>query len=348
MAEPPLHESTNEANNASPIIIYLFYGLTDTECFCRMLQQRFQKTGHTRPLKFIEWNCYKGPPGRDGDIFIYDAVTMSALVDQGFLQRLPDIIDIGDMFNWVIDKSKVQQKTYGIPLMLCANTLICRRKDDQYISNIMDLKENVSIPMHSMLMYYYLQSFCNYQDRSGRYYKVMQHLTNLMGGKAFLDQSSRENYSCLERFIRGEYKYVLGFTESLHYLPPDDYVVRFANFSDHDEDQMPLFMVDFASLGKDVREEKLLDCLDLLEIMTDRGFIYDICTAGGQLQYMLPASRSVYPELAKMDPLYNRLLEMLMPEENSVFRYGIRFYEDFYQRRSTIFNQLLHSAEEQT
>ena len=37
-----------------------------------------------------------------------------------------------------------------------------------------------------------------------------------------------------------------------------------------------------------------------------------------------------------------------VPEENSVFRYGIRFYEDFYQRRSTIFNQLLHSAEEQT
>jgi len=98
----------------------------------------------------------------------------------------------------------------------------------------------------------------------GRYYKVMQHLTNLMGGKAFLDQSSRENYSCLERFIRGECKYVLGFTESLHYLPPDDYIVRFANFSDHEEDQMPLFMVDFASLGRDVHEEKLLDCLDLL------------------------------------------------------------------------------------
>ena len=47
-------------------------------------------------------------------------------------------------------------------------------------------------------------------------------------------------------------------------MPPDDYVVRFANFSDHEEDQMPLFMVDFASLGRDVHEEKLLDCLDLL------------------------------------------------------------------------------------
>ena len=347
MAEAPLHEPANGTSAASPIVIYFFYDLSDTDCFCRILEQRFRKTGHTRPLRFIEWNCYKGPPGRDGDVFIYDAVTMSALVDQGFLQRLPDIIDVGDMFSWVIDKSKVRQKTYGIPLMLCANTLICRRKDDQHISNVMNLHDSVAVPMHTMLMYYYLQSFCNYQDRSGRHYKVMQHLTSLMGGKAFLDQSSRKNFDCIERFICGECKYFLGFTESLRLLPPDDYVVRFANFSDHDEDQMPLFMVDFASLGRDVREEKLLDCLDLLEIMTDKGFIFDICTAGGKLQYMLPASRSVYPELAKIDPLYHRLLEMLLPEENGVFRYGIRFYEDFYQRSSAIFNQLLQSAEEQ-
>ena len=82
--------------------------------------------------------------------------------------------------------------------------------------------------------------------------------------------------------------------------------------------------------------------------MTDKGFIYDLCTANGQLQYMLPASKSVYPELAKIDPLYNHLLDMLLPEENGIFRYGIRFYEDFYQRSSMIFDQLLNSAEAQT
>ena len=35
-------------------------------------------------------------------------------------------------------------------------------------------------------------------------------------------------------------------------------------------------MVDFASLGQNVREEKLLDCLDLLEIMADPQFIYEL------------------------------------------------------------------------
>ena len=45
MAEVPLYDQANEANNASPIIIYYFYGLSDTDCFCRLLQQRFQETG---------------------------------------------------------------------------------------------------------------------------------------------------------------------------------------------------------------------------------------------------------------------------------------------------------------
>ncbi len=45
---------------------------------------------------------------------------------------------------------------------------------------------------------------------------------------------------------------------------------------------------------------------------------------------MLPACKSVYPRLAAHDPLYDQLYEMLLPEENGVFRYGPEFYEDFY------------------
>ena len=122
---------------------------------------------------------------------------------------------------------------------------------------------------------------------------------------------------------------------------PDEYVVRFANFSEHAEDQMPLFMVDYASLGNHVREEKLLDCLDLLEIMTDEEFIFDLCVQEGRLQYMLPPCRSVYPRLAEIDPIYDQLYRQLLPEENGVFRYGKSFYEDFYQKSDKILESLV-------
>lgn len=325
----------------SPIVIYCYYDFADTGYFCQELERRFRMSGHTRPVKFINWNSYRSLPGRDGDIFIYDAIAMSALVDKGFLHQLPEIIDTGDMFSWTIDKSKVRKKTYGIPLMICANTLFCRKEDDRNIKNIMQLHDSMAIPLRSMLFYYYLQAFCNYQDKSEKVSAVLAHLKDLMGGEALLDRSTLADYDGIGRFNRGECKYLLGFTESLRLLEPGDYILNFANFSDNEEDQMPLFMVDYASLGNHVREEKLLDCLDLLEIMADPDFSYALCMQEGKLQYMLPACKSVYPRLAASDSLYDRLYQMLLPEENGVFRYGPQFYEVFYNISDGMLKKLM-------
>lgn len=293
-----------------------------------------------REIRFVKWDCYKELPGRDGDLFIFDAVTMSALVDKGFLHQLPDIIDVDDMFTWTIEKSKVRQKTYGVPLMVCSNALICRREDDRKIRSIMDLHEPVAIPLRSMMMYYYLQAFCNHQNEPDIYSRIIKHLAELIGGGDSVDRSYLADYDGIRRFNQRECRYFLGFTESIRLFKPDDYVVRFANFSEHEEDQMPLFMVDYASLGRNVQEEKLLDCLDLLEIIADPQFICQLCVQDGQLQYMLPACKSVYAELSKLDPLYNTLFRMLLSEENGVFRYGARFYEDFYSRGDALLNSL--------
>ena len=338
MTDPAVMKTAGD--DESPIVIYYFFDLTDTDYFCLHLERRFRESGHTRRLEFRNWNCYKSLPGEDGDIFIYDGITMTALVEKGFLHRLPEIIDTGEMFGWTIDKSKVRKKTYGVPLMICANALICRREDDRGVRNVMELHEPVAIPMRTMLMYYYLQAFCNYQTDSGKIRRVFDHLTGLMGGREFLDRSSLRDYDGIDRFNRGECRYFLGFTESLRLFGPGEYTVRFANFTDNEEDQMPLFMVDYASLGNHVREEKLLDCLDLLEIMADSRFVYDLCAQEGKLQYMLPALKSVYPALAELNPLYRRLYEMLLPEENGVFRYGARFYEEFYQKSGDLLEEL--------
>ena len=153
--------------------------------------------------------------------------------------------------------------------------------------------------------------------------------------------SSLDEYDGVRRFRSGECRYFLGYTESLRLFEPDDYIVRFANFSENAEDQMPLFMVDYASLGKHARGEKLLDCLDLLEIMTDEEFIFELCMQEGRLQYMLPPCMRVYGRLAEMDPIYDQLYQLLLPEENGVFRYGKSFYEDFYRKSDEILEALM-------
>ena len=112
-------------------------------------------------------------------------------------------------------------------------------------------------------------------------------------------------------------------------------------FSDYEEDQMPMFMADLISMGKNVREEKLLDCLDLIEIMVDPQFIYELCTQDGQLQYMLPADRRLYPMLAELDPIYQQFYSILDSDENGVIRYGTHFYEDFNQIGDELMQDLI-------
>ncbi len=327
----------------SPIIVYYYDILTEPELFCCLLERRFRETGHTRPIEFRSWPCYRELPGRDGDLFIYDGITASALEEKGFLHELPDVIRTDGVFEWVLDKSKVRQKTYGTPIMLCSNVLICRKEDDFDIHSILDLHEETAIPLKSMIHQYYLLAFCNYQEFSDRCFDAIIRLAKHAGSAENLEHSRLADFDGIDRFIRKECRYFMGFTEHLRFFPKDDYAVHFVSFSKNPEDAIMLFPADFASMGNNVHEEKMLDCLDLMEIMSDEDFIYDICTANGKLQYMLPANRNVYPRLAKWDPLYDLFEQEMSREENCVFRYGPSFYEDFRQRSEELTGRLFEA-----
>ena len=333
--------NTISDSDHSPIVFYHYFDMADSDFFCSSLEKRFRESGHTRPIVFKEWNCYQELPGKDGDLFSYDAAALSALVNKGYLHQLPDVIPTDDIFTWILDRTKARKKTYGVPIMLCFNALICRKEDDREIRNVYELDEKVAIPLRSMLMYYYIQSFCNYQDRSGSSFKTMKLLKDLMLGKENPVESWLRTYDGVAKFKQGECRYFLGFTESMRFFDKGDYVVRLANFSDYEEDQMPMFMADLISMGKNIREEKLLDCLDLIEIMVDPQFIYELCTQDGQLQYMLPADRRLYPMLAELDPIYQQFYSILDSDENGVIRYGTHFYEDFNQIGDELMQDLI-------
>ena len=70
----------------SPIIFYTFEYLSDSARFHTLLEERFRNTGHTRRIEFRPWDCYHEIPDTDGDIYVYDACTMSALVDKGIIR----------------------------------------------------------------------------------------------------------------------------------------------------------------------------------------------------------------------------------------------------------------------
>ena len=331
-----------ESEELSPIIFY-YDELDGLEYLWPRLEERFRQTGHSRPILFREYDSYRELPGTDGDLYSYDAIVLSALVDKGFLRSMPKAVSCERVFPWIMEKSKIRQRTYAVPFMLCANALICRQKDYLPINNIMEINENVAIPLRSMLMFYFVQAVCENLSLKKSFH-VMEHLLDLIGGRDFLEKSGSDDYDGVNRFDREECRYLLSFTEYLYDLKNDDYAVSFVNFSDKAESRRPRFLVDFVSVGKHIQKEKLQDCLDLIDIMISEEFIFELCAPDGELQYLLPADRRVFQRLSEIDAVYRSLYAQVDSEENGVLRYGKRFYENFYSGRDILLQLLWERA----
>lgn len=323
----------------SPIIFYYYFDLTDTNVFCDLIKERFLKSGHNREIEFREWDCYNVPPKRDGDIYCYDALALTTLVDEGYIRPLPDIIDTSNIFEWVLERSTIKRKIYGVPLMSCASVLISRSDEPTKIKNIYDLPPGLAAPMKSMILNFYLYAFCSFQNRKDEIMKAMKQLKKVIGEEGY-KKSRFAVYDGIERFKKGECRYILGFTEDLRNLEPGSYNVELLNCSDSDVNEMPFFMMDYASVGKNVSVDKLLDCIDILEIMADSDFVYDVCTANGKLQYMLPANKTIYPRLAELDSIYNKFYEMINNEDNCLLRFGKHYYGEHEKMEEEILRML--------
>ena len=146
----------------SPIVFYYMSELAHAEGFCHLLERRFRQLGHDRKIEFRKWNCYCEEPGRDGDLFAYDGMAMTTLVNRRFLRRLPEIIDISNVFDWVHNGSRVKSNVYGIPFLLCGSFLICRRRDYTPVKNPFALEGGLTTTLRdSILPYLYFDAFAD-------------------------------------------------------------------------------------------------------------------------------------------------------------------------------------------
>lgn len=113
----------------------------------------------------------------------------------------------------------------------------------------------------------------------------------IAAGKAGVDMSDQKSPIVFYWNVRD---LNVGITTTLlNEITPYLYIMAFC----HDQGRHGRYL----SMGAHVSDEKLLDCLDLMETVVDGGFLHDVCTAEGKLQYMLPTVKSVYARLAERE-----------------------------------------------
>ncbi len=320
-----------------PIIFYQYFATTDLEDFKKKILKKFKETGHDRDIEFRVWVCDDDIPYRDGDIYTYDAFAIKFLVDNDYIRELPEIIDTSDVFPWVLDTTKVNGKTYGFPWMLCFDAVISRKKDYKPVYTDADLQDNIVIPVGTYApIYFYTTSALSlepmptpkdvdvYDTKAFQYLKKIAKITGNVEKAVSMHYKDPET---LEEFTSGRKKYIAQFPEIINVFPKDDYAVNHMGFINTEGDDTNLYYVDFISIGKNVKEEKLLDCLDLAEILCSEEFIYDLCAPEGKPNYMCPSHKALYPRLAKLDEIYNNFLDIVSDPNNSAIRFKTNFYE---------------------
>lgn len=330
-----------------PIIFYQYFATTDLDYFKELLVKRFKETGHDREIEFRTWVCDDDIPMKDGDIYCYDAFVLKFLVDNGYIQQLPEIIDTSDVFPWILETTKANQKTYGFPWMLCFDSLISRKEDAKFHNDESVLQDNVVMALGTFApLYFYSTSSLmmeslpleNGEDITKRKaFKQLMHLAELTGDVDAAFKYHYQDQEYLSQFIEGKKRFIAQFPEIISSFPEGDYVLSHLNFLTPQSDETKLYYVDFVSVGKNVREEKLLDCLDIMEIICSGEFIYDICVPNGKPSFMCPPLNSLYPKLSKLSSVYDNLYDIVKDPNNSAVRYKTNYYDIVAQLTEEIF-----------
>ncbi|MCR5293676.1 MAG: thiamine pyridinylase, partial [Lachnospiraceae bacterium] len=126
-------------------------------------------------------------------------------------------------------------------------------------------------------------------------------------------------------FSEGKGRALIGYTEIMSVMGENAENFIFRTFSYNKEENIPLFFGDLAGINSKISEEKKEAAYDLLEILTCAETMESAILPGksGETpQYLLPARMSVYEELGKTLPVYEKLGEIAANPENRLFKMG--------------------------
>ena len=349
VAEPIVQETISVA-------IYPY--LPDVELFERVLIQEWGKLEPSVALTVERWDCYGG--FSNCDVLMYDALLLTYMAEHNMIQPIdPQEIDKPEgLIPFALEGSIHNDTYYGVPYLLCGDVLIYFKDDAEAakIDNVPELYaevqrrqnagETAGVVVGTLIEnpYHYLDALI---DTNGQYtaYEQLPDCTNLnqeavqrlrelnaialappFDPAAELPSADEISRMIVQMFCEGKGFAFFGVTENMSYMTDllDEIAIKPISYSD--AGNVPMYYVDVTSIATHVTEpEKLELCKKLMNMVGSEAFMEALFLESDQAQYLLPARENVYLTLAKKYPVYERLHEIAMDEENKAFRVG----EDF-------------------
>lgn len=295
-------------------------------------------------LNFVEWDCYSGTVPDDLDVFVFDTVCLDTYVKNGFLLPLDreDIADADDLIPAFLEGSLADGTVYAVPQMLCTD-LLYTRKDDTDLLDVKSIAELYGILEDGELLI----------EKSGTTTEICRYLQAVMDSRqgwtdsfppleegslsdeAVLslewvdgmweaqEETAREDtglYFYAKRFAEGSGRACIGFTEAMSAMGSAAEETEFRLVSMTDDENIPVFFMDAASVNAKIADEKKTAAVDLLNMITGKDFMKRVCENEGKPRYILASRYSVYYALSEDYPIYAALRDIVTVPDARVFR----------------------------
>lgn len=337
MASEPGQETDKKV-----LTVGLFKYVPDIKAFETALTAQWQAIEPDVALRFVDWDCYFEEP--KSDVFVFDALYAPQYIEQGLLYPLGKTIPESSAYPaWTLEQASAQGTYYGIPQMVCMDTLFYR-KDDAALSRVETMqqlydavgarKTQALLPgrdegiiadfsLNNEMKYYTIL-----QDHTGKvvpaaamgtvqadamhYLKELYAMTGTQTGR----YDDGNEFTRAEWFAQGHGRALYAYPEAMSAivrLGQGDYTdVKAISSCEHPD--VATAYVDYVSISSRIPANKVEAAKKLVTLLTSKPFMLAAlkpASQDGVPQYLLAARQDVMRELAASDPNYRKLYRHL-------------------------------------
>lgn len=320
--------------------VALYPYVPDMNSFQNAIQSVWKQRHNDVNLNFTSWDCYSDDPPKNLDVFVFDSMFLYDFIDSLMPLSKDEIENYNDLLPYSIEACTLNGIIYAVPQLLCTNLLYTRKGETQF-NNMYDLYHAINVTdltsrdsrdkgifinsitgKTSLLCWYllcwYLETLI---DMNGEYMDIFPPLTenlDLTENKAFKTLQMLRNIA-YEKTVNSENLFkngigsaFIGYSEAMYNLGTD---FEFNLFSLSSGDNIPVFYADIAGVNSNISKEKRLLAIELLNVITSKEVLIKAVAS----QYLLVARNSVYDFLAKSDPVYQKLKNIVTISNSHIF-----------------------------